>query len=128
MNKAIKTKWLKALRSGKYKQAKGALCPIDEKGKIKGFCCLGVLTDLYIKDYNKSHVKKISWEEDVSGSRKNLFKEGGMTPRRVVIWAGLKKRNPSVSTKNSPSVSLAVLNDGVGYGFKKIANIIEKQL
>lgn len=33
----VKTKWLKALRSGKYQQTVGTLCD------NKGYCCLGVL-------------------------------------------------------------------------------------
>ncbi len=41
MNKVIKKTWLKALRSGKYKQGKGQLRE-DETH----FCCLGVLGDL----------------------------------------------------------------------------------
>ena len=40
MDKKIKKKWLKALRSGKYKQGRDAL-RIGNK-----FCCLGVLCDL----------------------------------------------------------------------------------
>jgi hypothetical protein len=42
MNKAIKNKWVKALRSGKYKQAEGTLYNKDKDS----FCCLGVLKDL----------------------------------------------------------------------------------
>lgn len=38
MNKRIKAKWLKALRSGKFKQTRALLK--DEQG---GYCCLGVL-------------------------------------------------------------------------------------
>lgn len=38
MDKKLKSKWVKALRSGKIEQARGAL--IDEKGAM---CCLGVL-------------------------------------------------------------------------------------
>lgn len=36
---AVKAKWLKALRSGKYKQAKETLYDSE----TCGFCCLGVL-------------------------------------------------------------------------------------
>lgn len=39
MPKAIKRKWLRALRSGTYKQARGTLY----KKETAGFCCLGVL-------------------------------------------------------------------------------------
>jgi hypothetical protein len=37
MSRDAKAKWLKALRSGRYKQTEGALA--DEQG----YCCLGVL-------------------------------------------------------------------------------------
>lgn len=43
MNPEIKTEWLAALRSGEYKQETGIL---RARG---GFCCLGVLCDLYVK-------------------------------------------------------------------------------
>lgn len=42
MPKELLEKWLKALRSGEYKQAKGTLYD----PAIKGFCCLGVLQHL----------------------------------------------------------------------------------
>ena len=41
MNADLKRKWLAALRSGKYQQAKAAL---HRQGD--GFCCLGVLCDV----------------------------------------------------------------------------------
>lgn len=40
MDQAIKRKWVKALRSGKYKQAQEYLFT------GKGYCCLGVLGDV----------------------------------------------------------------------------------
>ena len=40
MKRELKSKWIKALRSGKYKQGKGRL---KKNGK---FCCLGVLRDV----------------------------------------------------------------------------------
>lgn len=41
MDKALKAKWLEALRSGKYKQGRGKLRSVDDE-----FCCLGVLCDI----------------------------------------------------------------------------------
>lgn len=38
MNKKLKVKWVKALRSGKYRQAEGEL-----RSKNGAYCCLGVL-------------------------------------------------------------------------------------
>ncbi len=47
MNKTMARKWVKALRSGKYRQGtNGCLTETDEEtGEIK-FCCLGVLRDV----------------------------------------------------------------------------------
>ena len=56
MKKRVLTKWLKALRSGKYKQGRGALCQIDKKG-TESFCCLGVLCDLYNKEQRRNKKK-----------------------------------------------------------------------
>jgi hypothetical protein len=41
MKTEIKTKWVEALRSGKYVQGKGML-----RFKDNNFCCLGVLCDI----------------------------------------------------------------------------------
>lgn len=58
MNKTLKSKWLKALRSGRYKQGKRRLF-----GKYKEqnrYCCLGVLCKIQgvsiktMKEHNKS--------------------------------------------------------------------------
>lgn len=43
-NKELKEKWVKALRSGEYKQGQGEL-----RSGIHHFCCLGVLCDVYDK-------------------------------------------------------------------------------
>lgn len=46
MRQDIAIKWAEALESGEYPQTK--LCLRDDAG----FCCLGVLTDLYIKEHS----------------------------------------------------------------------------
>lgn len=45
MTESIKTKWIKALRSGKYTQGQGSLKSSDDP-KTATFCCLGVLADI----------------------------------------------------------------------------------
>lgn len=115
MDKKIKAKWLKALRSGKYKQGKKVL-----KTKNGKFCCLGVLCDLYSK------ATKTPWVKNGSGLNymHNYF---GVLSDKVVAWSGLSDSSPHLLV-GVRSKSLAELNDGTGYGFKKIANLIEKQL
>lgn len=48
MNADLKAKWLEALRSGRYQQARGALRrDTSTKGSEEvGYCCLGVLCDI----------------------------------------------------------------------------------
>lgn len=41
MDGKLKSKWVKALRSGNYKQTKGKL-----KSRNGGFCCIGVICDI----------------------------------------------------------------------------------
>lgn len=55
MDKAVKKRWLKALRSGSYAQGAGRLKNYENK-----FCCLGVLCDILPnegswKDYDKKY-------------------------------------------------------------------------
>src|ERR1700680_3265817 len=81
MKLTITKKWVKALRSGKYKQHRGDL--VGPKGN--SFCCLGVLTDLYCKEFPTSKVKKTL--EPKSGDDILCY--------NVRKWAGLKTYNGS---------------------------------
>ena len=42
MNPELKTKWLAALRSGEYQQARAALIKFDDENQ-PSYCCLGLL-------------------------------------------------------------------------------------
>ena len=110
MNPQIKQKWVSALRSGEYQQTKGFLRKED------GFCCLGVLCDLYGKENN------VKWEiED------NIYKyEKYVTnlPPSVVEWSGIADSNPYV---NGGIGTLSGLNDR-GSTFEQIAYVIEEHL
>ena len=58
MKKSIKAKWVRALRSGKYKQGRKMLVQDTDCGKA--YCCLGVLCDILPKPAKKgmSYFKK----------------------------------------------------------------------
>lgn len=124
MKKAIKTKWVKALTSGKYKQTDSVL---QSEGK---FCCLGVLCDLYAKE------KKIKdfWEGDGARCIENIKDNGDVLPTKVARWAGLmdgkvalEEGDPQVDYKGEKTC-LSVLNDREGKTFKAIAKLIDKSL
>lgn len=130
MNKAIKKQWVDALRSGDYSQGKH--CLQDENNN---FCCLGVLTDLYIKSHRHSLIewsKDISYENDIPNypallpvdgksptSEPRQF-EAERLPDIVAEWSGF---NPAFEYNN---MDLEDINDD-GVTFDEIANIIEEQ-
>lgn len=133
MNPEVKAKWLAALRSGEYEQTEGRL-----HDKV-GYCCLGVLCDLYTKEVG-GH-----WEQVDTGSHTFSFYDGVETPAdgfptlAVCEWAGLPNNNPSVTLEVPDDwedrpvggkiiASLSETNDELGCTFGMIANIVEEQL
>lgn len=108
MKKEIKESWIAALRSGEYKKGKGALL---SNGK---YCCLGVLTNLWCKETGRK------WKMDKYGYG-FIGSEDNYLPKPVMKWAGLESQNPYVKDE-----ALSTWNDSLGYGFKRIATLIEK--
>jgi hypothetical protein len=125
MNKKVKKLWVDALTSGEYKQTKGTLK--DETG----FCCLGVLCDIYTKE-----TKNGVWREECGLMTFDIIHEAtntllecgeGVPPNVVVNWAGLDDDNPTVKGVGKTEQSLAEWNDG-GKTFEEMAEIINKHL
>ena len=112
MNPQIKQKWVSALRSGEYQQTQRLLH--DENG----FCCLGVLCDLYGKENN------VEWELTDNGNYYNFQDKNVYLPHSVVEWSGIGDDDPTINDRES---RLARLND-CGSTFNEIADVIEKQL
>jgi hypothetical protein len=118
MNKDIKQKWIKALRSGEYTQGNGRL-----KNKDNQYCCLGVLCDLALKE---GIVKEeIDNTDDVNDSGFKFDGDAELLPNSVIDWASLV-RSPKVLIGNELK-ELAELNDD-GASFSRLAELIEKQL
>jgi hypothetical protein len=112
MNPQIKQKWVSALRSGDYKQTQHRLRKED------GFCCLGVLCDLYGKENNAE------WTP-LDFDNAYAFQEfESYLPSSVKKWADLEYCNPHVNDEES---TLVRLNDS-GSTFEQIADVIEHQL
>ena len=121
----VKAKWLKALRSGEYKQIKSELhnsfC--GEYCNEEGYCCLGVLTDIYLKEH------KLNWG-DKDASEIYIKQSDGYLHSPVSEWAGIDSDNPMVVVKTGCGEmhrSLTDLNDS-GSTFNEIADLIEPQL
>lgn len=129
MNQEIKVKWVEALRSGEYEQGVKALCQFQPDATTPNFCCLGVLTDLYIKE------KNLAWrviETSRLGTKIMEFEDNdAMLAESVQDWAGFHNWCPSVPFKNDYGYeynrALSSLNDN-GLSFDSIADLIEKHL
>jgi hypothetical protein len=114
MNEEIRERWVRALKSGEYKQGYGRL-RIGNK-----YCCLGVLCDLAARDgIVNAHEEDgyIAGEFSYDGSRFAL-------PAAVVKWAGLREQDPFM---NRAQNNLGTLND-TGWSFRTIAQHIKEEL
>jgi hypothetical protein len=116
MNPIIKEKWVKALRSGEYKQGKGIL-----RAGEASFCCLGVLCDLYGRDTGEE------WKgggcEDDDCEEYAMSGATALLPVDVQDWAGLGDEDPLVKEH-----TLSEWNDSQGRDFAAIADLIEEAL
>jgi hypothetical protein len=130
MKPEIKARWLAALRSGNYRQAKYRLREGND------FCCLGVLCDILSPDIGGEWVKpkeketawpvtEHSFQFRCRTDHQNTEDVGGLLHERVAEVAGLDTNQLGVSFK--PHLTLADLNDQ-GKSFAQIADTIEKYL
>lgn len=135
MKQNIMKKWIKALRSGKYKQGKRTLKQYDSKGNAQ-HCCLGVLCELYNQEMRKNKKKTLPetiYNND-SACPHGYSRFGGKTtdlPKEVMNWAGIKNSIGRIYYDDDVDDNLlwrrclVDINDG-GTKFKTIADIIEK--
>lgn len=131
MKQIIMKKWVKALRSGKFKQGAGTLKQFNSKGQAQ-HCCLGVLCELYNQEMKKNKKKMLSetiWDNnsDFSFGYCRLGGKKEDLPKEVMKWAGIGNSMGAFTTDNPiyDQYNLADLND-TGRKFKTIADIIEK--
>lgn len=103
MKKSVMKKWIKALKSGKYKKTTGNL------KNENGHCCLGVLCA--ISPY-KNNYTKMSWNSAICNS---------VLPTKVQEFAGMKSENGTIDD----SICLSSMNDN-GNSFETIADFIEQ--
>lgn len=116
MNPEIKEKWLTALRSGDYAQGKGFLCKVEEDGS-KAYCCLGVLTDLYIQEMG------FEWERGVSYL--HFDEEIVMLPLSVRNWSSVSNTGLFYNEEGEMG-ELTDVND-TSDNFDKVIQIIEEK-
>ena len=137
MNTAIKPLWINALRSGEYKQGTKTLHSEDGC-----FCALGVLCDLYAKQFD------LKWEDHktLMGTDSHfvtvkalphkfnngeLFYSVAVPQSPIANWAAMQC-NPwlYVTTKEGvrSEYHMSEINDKLQLTFAQIADLIEEQL
>lgn len=122
----FKKKWVAALRSGKYKQTKGALKRVSEFTESVSYCCLGVACDLINpKGWGEkdSYSTSVTYSPLDSLGRKNpslkYCQSDALMPENLQKKIGLSIEAMEV---------LTTMNDTERASFKKIADYIEKKL
>lgn len=113
MNTERIKEWTAALRSGKYKQAKGALATYDEAGNCTGHCCLGVLADI-----TPGHEAQLAQE-----TGHHLSAGRGLCTTELVELLDF----PRVGRVPILASDLMNMNDNLNQPFPEIADYIERQ-
>lgn len=133
MKENIKDLWVEALKSGQYKQTTNYLKTNE------GYCCLGVLCEIYAKTQKKKGFQKTdtnyaigpdsvfymidSTDKHFEGTPVLQYE---LPPTQVIKWAGLNSADVFFQNKHGVYLSLATLNDSEKLSFKKIAKKINK--
>lgn len=110
MNKERIKKWIKALRSDKYKQIQGSLA--DGEGC---YCVLGLACE--VSDVGEWLDHGTYGKEEDAGIN--------FLPRCVMNYYGLTEKNPNIIYKGKP-MPLSYLNDS-NVLFKDLADLMENQ-
>lgn len=148
MRRTVRNAWVEALRSGDYKQATHALTAIAEDGTV-GYCCLGVLCELSIKDGRNVETRRQGGKVGRAGLVDGpdavavcLYDDAGsLPPQSVTGWAFGVEISAGDSDwvvvsadyhgdEDDPGpipISLTQANDD-GATFAEIADLIENDL
>ena len=137
MKKNVAKIWVKALRSGKYKQGQSFLKQFNSKGQPR-HCCLGVLCELYNDTMKNNHKRTIPVkshdDSHLDYGYVTFANKDGSLPSIVKKWAGMKNDMGTFDYTEKDNYGtfistdcLANLND-TGKKFSTIADIIEKNM
>jgi hypothetical protein len=120
MNKEIKDKWLKALRSGEYKQGQGFLREKEDDNSNKfNYCCLGVLVNEVLEEEWDSPCVFNPIFNVTNGIDANSLSSMELIPEQIAL--------DKLSITIEQQKILADKNDS-GWTFEDIADWIEKNL
>lgn len=114
MNPRIAKLWVEALRSGHYRQGRGAL-----RSATNEFCCLGILCNLHAQAHPEIAKTQTS---------RRVYLGGSTYPVETVAkWAGLRYHRGCFYAANGDVKCLAEMNDS-DKTFLEIAAVIEQNV
>ncbi len=117
-------KWLKALRSGKYKRGTNYLTGVDTKGKLR-HCCLGVACRIFPK------IVECTGIDEFNNCYYGVNRRDTILPEELQELLGVDDMgafNTKIRKGGNYTFTLAGLNDSNKFSFKQIADIIEKKI
>lgn len=115
MDTAVKKQWVEAL--DRYPQSGGAL------RNESGYCCLGVLCDLYDKAHKYSDKYSV-WAEKSGTLHYTYAGTESYLPEMVMRWSDLEDNDPYIPEMG---IHLSELNDQET-PFSEIASVIQQYL
>lgn len=125
-------KWIKALRSGEFKQAQGVMYKASEQG----LCCLGVLEAIngaqlssldgvMIGGVNHYWLPSVETVALLNLPVDYIESSTGKTAS-ICVNADQENSTERYEAKSNGTISVTVLNDGVGLDFNQIADRLEE--
>jgi len=117
VKKELKQKWIKMLRSGRYKQGRGHLAKQKTENSDWRFCCLGVLCEAAGTKAKFITDDKTRYQDD--------FKVARYGDSDATLNENLRRKYGITLDETE---KLMELNDNEKWSFKRIATWIEKNL
>ena len=109
--------WVKALRSGKFKQGRGALHTIETTDE-QTFCCLGVACEVAIANGLKLETGRANFDSRFVSYDDSI----NYLPKPVQAFLQLDNYDPIISE----DISAIEANDSYNWSFGKIADELER--
>ena len=103
LNKENIRKWVKALRSGRYRQTREVLKSTDGN-KHAAYCCLGVAC-------------KLAYDEGLDFNLVDTFDNCNDLPDPVQKWFGFTNSNPNLKVNKSNNKVMSKINKAKAKGF-----------
>lgn len=120
MDSVLKTKWLEALRSGKFEQGHKQLA--YSKNKVNHYCCLGVLCEV-------AGLEKKPFKSKFDRKSTVIVDQDFVSPSGETMFATLSQDVTAQFGLTEEILEECVQwNDGEGLSFSEIADNLEKIL